>query len=73
VNKGFESNQAKAKINEKKNPGGNMNAGNINNAISSTQKLVSKEKATLDKINTQYLRVIDKNQNLDIIKQSLES
>jgi hypothetical protein len=71
ANKDMGSNNNNGQINVK--GGVNTNASNINNAICSGKKLVSKQKIALDKINNQYIGVIDKNQHLDITKHSLES
>ena len=41
--------------------------------IASGQKLVSKQKQTLGSVNNYYSNLIAKTQQLDILKQSLES
>lgn len=49
--------------------------GNTNNSVSNIaagQKLVSKQKQTLQQISGLYTRVLDKNQHLDATRQSLE-
>ncbi|XP_031505788.1 uncharacterized protein LOC116268129 [Nymphaea colorata] len=53
--------------------GGIMGSSNVTNTIASAQKLVGKQKQTLQQMNAQYLKVIDKVQVLDVTKQSLES
>jgi len=57
--------------------GGGMVAGgggsNSTAMIASGQKLVSKQKQTLGSFKNYYLNLIEKTQNLDILKQSLES
>lgn len=53
--------------------GGIMASSNVTNSIASAQKLVGKQKQTLQQMNAQYLKAIEKVQVLDVTKQSLES
>jgi hypothetical protein len=53
---------------------GIMSGGsNVTTSIASAQKLVGKQKQTLQQMNGQYLKLIEKVQVLDATKQSLES
>jgi hypothetical protein len=52
---------------------GGIMGSNATSSIASAQKLVGKQKQTLQQMNGQYLKVIEKVQVLDIAKQSLES
>ena len=52
--------------------GGN-NAANHTNNIASAQKFVGKQKVSLEKINASYIKVIEKNQQLDVMRQCLSS
>jgi hypothetical protein len=54
--------------------GGIVSGGaSTTNTIASAQKLVGKQKQTLAQMNTQYVKIIEKVQLLDVSKQSLES
>jgi hypothetical protein len=53
--------------------GGIMGSSSSVTNIASSQKLVAKQKQTLNQINAQYLKVIEKVQLLDVSKHSLES
>ena len=52
---------------------GAVGAGGAVAAIASGQKLVGTQKKTLGNMNNYYSNLIAKTQQLDIIKQSLES
>jgi hypothetical protein len=55
--------------------GSSNGPANINSvgAIANGQRLVGKQKQTLGSINNFYSNLLEKNQHLDVLRQSLES
>ena len=51
--------------------GGIMAGGNVTNTIANGQKFVGNQKKTLASMSVQYIKVLEKNQQLDTTRQSL--
>lgn len=50
---------------------GGIVGSNVNGTIASAQKLVGKQKQSMSQMGAQYVKVIEKVQQLDITKRSL--
>lgn len=50
-----------------------FSTANVNQSIANGQKFVGNSKKIIEKLKTQHLKCVDRNQHLETIKQSLES